>query len=74
MYASGSRIRRVREFLSIENDLRHALEREDFENVETVIASGNVLFEHEERPSAGLSEKLEYIVQERFDFESVALR
>ena len=52
-------------------DLRRALEREDFENVETVIASGNVLFEHEDRPSEGLSEKLEFIVRERFEFESV---
>lgn len=52
-------------------DLRQALEREDFEQVETVVASGNVLFEHEERPSEGLSEKLEYIVRNRFDFESV---
>jgi len=56
-------------------ELRHALEREDFENVETVIASGNVLFEHEDRPSEGLGEKLEYIVRDRFDFESmVAVR
>lgn len=56
-------------------DLRHALEREDFDNVETVVASGNVLFDHEERPSDGLAEKLEYIVRDRFDFSSmVAVR
>lgn len=56
-------------------ELRHALEREDFDDVETVIASGNVLFEHEERPSDGLTEKLEYIVRDRFDFTSmVAVR
>lgn len=56
-------------------ELRHALEREDFDNVETVVASGNVLFEHEERPSDGLAEKLEYIVSERFEFSSmVAVR
>lgn len=53
-------------------DLRHALEREDFEEVETVVASGNVLFEHEDRPTQGLSEKLEYIIRDRFGFESVA--
>ena len=41
-------------------DLRDALEREDFEDVETVVASGNVLFSHEERPSDGLSDKLAY--------------
>ena len=53
-------------------DLRHALEREDFEDVETVVASGNVLFEHEARPTQGLSEKLEYVIRDRFGFESVA--
>lgn len=56
-------------------DLRHALEREDFDNLETVVASDNVLFEHEERPSDGLAEKLVYIVQDRFDFSGlVAVR
>ena len=28
-------------------ELREALEREDFEEVETVVASGNVLFAHD---------------------------
>ena len=56
-------------------ELRHALEREDFDDVETVVASGNVLFEHKERPSDGLAEKLAYIVSERFEFSSmVAVR
>ena len=32
-------------------ELRHALEREDFEEVETVVASGNVLFAHDDRPT-----------------------
>ncbi len=56
-------------------ELRHALEREDFEAVETVVASGNVLFDHEERPTQGLSEKLAYVVKERFGFDCmVAVR
>jgi len=56
-------------------DLREALEREDFAGVETVVASGNVLFSHEERPSDGLAEKLHYILQDRFDIDSmVAVR
>ena len=53
-------------------DLREALEREDFEEVETVVASGNVLFSHDERPTEGLAEKLAHIVRERFDIDSFA--
>ena len=53
-------------------DLREALEREDFEDVETVIASGNVLFSHDERPSDGLSDKLAYVLRDRFDIDSFA--
>lgn len=56
-------------------DLRYALEREDFENVETVIASGNVLLDFDDRPSAGLEEMLAYVMREHFDIESfVAVR
>lgn len=54
-------------------DLRGVLEREDFEEVETVVASGNVLFTHEDRPSAGLAEKLEYVVREAFGFDTFAV-
>jgi len=53
-------------------ELRHALEREDFVNVETVVASGNVLFDHDERPTRGLEEKLEYVLRDRFDMTSIA--
>jgi uncharacterized protein (DUF1697 family) len=53
-------------------ELRHALEREDFVNVETVVASGNVLFDHDDRPTRGLEEKLEYVLRERFDMRSIA--
>ena len=53
-------------------ELREALEREDFEDVETVVASGNVLFSHDERPSEGLAEKLAYVLRERFDIDTFA--
>jgi uncharacterized protein (DUF1697 family) len=53
-------------------ELREALEREEFEEVETVVASGNVLFSHAERPSEGLSEKLAYVLRERFGIDTFA--
>ena len=53
-------------------DLRDALEREDLEDVETVVASGNVLFSFDERPTEGLSEMLAFIVKDRFDFDTFA--
>ena len=53
-------------------DLREALEREDFADVETVVASGNVLFSHDERPSDGLAEKLAYVVKDRFGIDTFA--
>jgi uncharacterized protein (DUF1697 family) len=53
-------------------DLREALVREDFDEVETVVASGNVLFSHEERPTDGLAEKLAHILLDRFDIDSFA--
>ncbi len=54
-------------------DLRHALEREDIEDVETVVASGNVLFSYDDRPSDGLTEMLAFIVKEHFGFETFAV-
>src|SRR6478609_5507325 len=54
-------------------DLREALEREDFANVETVVASGNVLFDHDERPTDGLGEKIGHILAERFDIASTVV-
>lgn len=54
-------------------DLRNALKYEDFEDVETVIASGNVLFRHEERPTPGLSQKIAFILREEFDINSVVV-
>lgn len=56
-------------------DLRWAFEREGFVNVETVVASGNVLFDFDERPTAGLEELFSYMMAERFDIASfVAVR
>jgi uncharacterized protein (DUF1697 family) len=53
-------------------DLRHAFEGEGFENVETVVASGNVLFDYDERPTAGLEEMLAHLLRDRFDIASFA--
>ena len=53
-------------------DLRGAIEREGFEDVETVVASGNVLFTHEARPSDGIAEKMAFVLLERFDIDSFA--
>lgn len=53
-------------------DLRWAFEREGFENVETVVASGNVLFDFDERPSEGLEDMLGHLMAERFDIASFA--
>jgi uncharacterized protein (DUF1697 family) len=53
-------------------ELRSAFEDEGFSHVETVVASGNVLFNHEERPTRGLEEKLELLVRQRFGMKTIA--
>ncbi|MGB7407827.1 MAG: DUF1697 domain-containing protein [Pontixanthobacter sp.] len=50
-------------------DLRGALRYGDFADVETVVASGNVLFTHEPAPSDGLAEKMAWIIREEFDID-----
>lgn len=56
-------------------DLRWACEREGIGNVETVVASGNVLFDYDERPTEGLEELFAYMMADRFDIASfVAVR
>ena len=56
-------------------DLRWAFEREGFERVETVVASGNVLFDFDERPTDGLEDLFSYMMADRFDIRSfVAVR
>src|SRR5215218_5577924 len=54
-------------------DLRAAFEAEGFAKVETVVASGNVLFDHPERPDEGLEEKLTLMMRHRFAMKSAAL-
>lgn len=53
-------------------DLRYAFEREEFENVETVVASGNVLFDFDERPTEGLEELFAHMMLDRFDMNTFA--
>lgn len=54
-------------------DLRAAFEAEGFADVETVVASGNVIFSHPARPTRGLEEKLTLMVDDRFDMSCAAL-
>lgn len=53
-------------------ELRSAFEAEGLTNVETVVASGNVLFDHDDRPTPGLEEKLELMMRQRFGMRSIA--
>jgi uncharacterized protein (DUF1697 family) len=53
-------------------ELRAALEDEGFENVATVIASGNVLFDHAKAADAKLEERLAAIVKDRFGIDTFA--
>ena len=56
-------------------DLRRALEHEGIERVETVVASGNVLFDFDERPTEGLEELFAFVMADRFGIKSfVAVR
>jgi uncharacterized protein (DUF1697 family) len=54
------------------SDLRAAFEAEGFGGVETVVASGNVLFDHPERPTEGLEQKLGLMMADRFGLGSFA--
>ena len=53
-------------------DLRYAFEREDFENIETVVASGNVLFDYEDRPTDGLEDLIGHMMEDRFEINTFA--
>ncbi|MGH8678638.1 MAG: DUF1697 domain-containing protein [Burkholderiales bacterium] len=53
-------------------ELRAAFAAEGFANVETVVASGNVLFDFPERPTPGLEEKLGLMMAEKFQMRSIA--
>jgi uncharacterized protein (DUF1697 family) len=54
-------------------ELRRAFEVEGMTNVETVVASGNILFDHEARPTSGLEEKLAMVMRDHFDISSTAV-
>ena len=49
-----------------------ALEDEGFENVQTVVASGNVLFEHDKAPDAALEQRIAQVIKDRFGINSFA--
>lgn len=53
-------------------DLRYAFEREEFENIETVVASGNVLFDFDDRPTEGLEDLFAHMMLDRFDIATFA--
>ena len=53
-------------------ELREALEREDFADVETVVASGNVLFDHAKAPDTKLEERIAQLIKDRFGIDSFA--
>ncbi|WP_062345529.1 DUF1697 domain-containing protein [Novosphingobium sp. CCH12-A3] len=56
-------------------DLRWAFEREGLTGLETVIASGNLLFDYDDRPLDGLEDLFAHVMLERFDIKSfVAVR
>ncbi|MGE8133397.1 DUF1697 domain-containing protein [Novosphingobium subterraneum] len=56
-------------------DLRWAFEREGLTGLETVVASGNLLFDYDDRPLDGLEDLFAHVMLERFDIKSfVAVR
>ena len=54
-------------------DLKAALEEHGFANVATVVASGNVLFEHARAGEAKLEGEIADIVKDRFGIDSLAI-
>lgn len=56
-------------------DLRWAFEREGLTGLETVVASGNLLFDYDDRPLDGLEDLFAHVMLEWFDIKSfVAVR
>jgi uncharacterized protein (DUF1697 family) len=53
-------------------ELQAALEDEGFENVATVVASGNVLFDHDRTADAKLGAQIADIVKDRFGIDTFA--
>ena len=54
-------------------ELREAFEAEGCANIETVVAGGNILFDHPERPDEGLEEKVARMMRARFGMSGVVL-
>lgn len=55
------------------DELRKELEGENFTRIETVVAGGNLLFDHPERPDEGIEEKLRLLMRHRFGMTSPVL-
>lgn len=53
-------------------ELKTALEDEGFANVATVVASGNVLFDHDDAADAKLESRIAQVVKDRFGIDSFA--
>lgn len=53
-------------------DLRTALEAKGFSDVETVVASGNVLFRHQCAADPALAGEIEFVLKEQFGIASFA--
>jgi len=54
------------------DELKAALEAEGFANVATVVASGNVLFDHDKAADAKLEAQIAGVVKDRFGINSFA--
>lgn len=54
------------------DELTAALEAEGFQNVTTVVASGNVLFERHKAPDAALEHQIAQVIKDRFGINSFA--
>lgn len=54
------------------DELRAAFEDAGFANVRTVVASGNVLLEHDKAPDAALERRIAEVVRDRFGIDSFA--
>jgi uncharacterized protein (DUF1697 family) len=54
------------------DELKAALEAEGFESVATVVASGNVLFDHDRAADAKLEAQIAGIVKDRFGIDTFA--
>ncbi len=54
-------------------DLKTALEKLKFKEVQTYIQSGNIVFKYIEKDVKILVKEIEYMIQKKFDFEARAL-